>query len=176
MTFLGKMSLRDNINQAVGEARIEGFSFVRLTKWEGILHRIAERFLKRGVRDLESVWMWNEFREVVSSSRPADSLGYLREQIDPAGVYWFIASDEHGKYWIAEATGAAIVRTVGEMYGFEYYVAERHLDWILCENHHGLFIKAHPAETPSGEQAVRGNSRSDPESGAVVPPLESFGN
>jgi hypothetical protein len=169
------MSLRDDITQAVGEARIEGFSFVRLTKWEGILHRVAEQFLNRGVRDLESVWMWNEFREVVSTSQPSDPMGYLREQLEPTGVYWFIASDGHGKYWIADATGSAIVRTVGEMYGFEYYVVDRHLDWILCENHHSIFIKAQPAETTSGEQAVRGNGRSapslNPDSGAAVPPL-----
>lgn len=148
------MNLRDDITQAVGEARIEGFSFVRLTQWEGILHRIAERFLKRGVRDLESVWLWNQFREVASSFQPADSLEYLREQIEAAGVYWFIASDENGKYWVAEATGSAIVRTVQEMYAFEYYVVDRHLDWFLCENHHGIFIKAQPTKNPRGEQAA----------------------
>ena len=152
--FSKKMNLRDDITQAVGEARIEGFSFVRLTKWEGILHRIAERFLKRGVHDLESVWLWNEFREVVSSSQPADSLGYLREQVEPSGAYWFIASDEHGKYWLADATGSAIVRTVEEMYAFEYYVAERHLEWLLCENHHGVFIKAQPTKNPRVERAA----------------------
>ncbi len=147
------MNLRDNITKAVGEACIEGFSFVRLTKWEDILHRIAERFLKRGVRDLESVWLWNEFREVTSSSQPADQLGYLREQIEPAEIYWFIASDENGKYWVADATGSAIIRTVEEMYAFEYYVVERHFNWLLCENHHGIFIKSQP-KNARGEPAA----------------------
>jgi hypothetical protein len=156
------MSLRDDITQAVGEAQIEGFSFVRLTKWEGLLHRIAERFLQRGVRDLESVWMWNEFREVVSASQPVDPLEYLQEQVELASVYWFIASDQHGKYWIAEATGSAIVRVVSEMYGFEYYVVDRHLDWIFCETHHGVFIKVEPGKDPSGQQAMRGNGFSAP--------------
>ena len=154
LDVLQKMNLRDDITKAVGEARIDGFSFVRLTKWEGILHRIAERFLKRGVRDLESVWLWNEFREVASSSQPSDQLGHLREQIGPAEVYWFIASDENGKYWVADATGSAIVRTVEEMDAFEYYVVDRHLDWLLCENHHGIFIKAQPRRNPRGEQAA----------------------
>jgi hypothetical protein len=172
------MGLRDDITHAVGEAQIEGFSFVRLTKWEGLLHRVAERFLQRGVRDLESVWMWNEFRQVVSTSQPADPLGYLQEQVELASVYWFIASDQHGKYWVAEATGSAIVRVVSEMYGFEYYVVERHLDWIFCENHHGIFIKAQPGKNPNGEQAFHGDGISasslNPVSGATVPPLKSF--
>jgi hypothetical protein len=144
------MNLRDDITQAVGEAGIEGFSFVRLTKWETILNQIAERFLNRGVRDLESIWLWNSFREVVSSSQPEDPIGYLRQQIEPAEVYWFIASDENGKYWVADATGTAIVWTVKEMYGFEYYVVDRHLKWLLCENHHSIFIKAFPTRNPSG--------------------------
>jgi len=135
------MTLRDDITRAVHEAGIEGFAFVRLNKWESLLHRIAERFLKRGVRDLEWVWMSVRFANEVSSSQPADPLNYLREQLEPASEYWFIASDEHGKYWIADATGAAIVQTLGEMYCFEYYVVDRHLTWILCENHHGVFIK-----------------------------------
>jgi hypothetical protein len=112
---------------------------------------------------------------VVSASQPADPLGHLQEQVEPAGVYWFIASDQHGKYWIAEATGSAIVRVVSEMYGFEYYVVERHLDWIFCENHHGVFIKAEPGKNQSGEQAMRGNGLSSPllnrESRAVGPLL-----
>lgn len=164
------MTLRDDITQAVGEAQVEGFSFVRLTQWESILDQIAERFLKRGGRDLESVWIWNEFREVVSSTQPANPIGYLRGQIESAADYWFIASDEHGKYWIADATGEAIVRTIEEMYCFEYYVVDRHLDWILCENHHGIFIKARSAKTPSGEQGIAADRQPLCKSASTAPP------
>jgi len=136
------MNLRDDITRAINEARIEGFAFVRLTQWEAVLHRIAERFLKRGVRDLVYVWMAEEFRNVVSAMHPSDPLGHLREQLEPDRDYWFLASDQHGKYWVADATGSGIMRVIGEMYGFEYYVVDRHLEWILCENHHGVFIKA----------------------------------
>ena len=147
------MNLRDDITRAIQEAGIEGFVFVRLSKWEPILHRIAERFLKRGVSDLKSIWMWNEFREEISSVQPDPplALDYLREQLEPAASYWFIASDVNAKYWVAEATGDAIFRTIGEMYYFEYYVADRHLEWILCENHHGIFIKASAIEAERGE-------------------------
>lgn len=141
---MGKMCLRDDITKAIAEAGIEGFAFVRLTRWEAILHEIADRFLKGGTSDLRYVWLWSEFREEISAFRPSSELAidYLRGQLEPATSYWFLASDEHGKYWVAEATGEAIVRLIGEMYGFEYYVVDRQFERILCENHHGIFIKA----------------------------------
>lgn len=135
--------LRDHITRAIDSAGIEGFSFVGLTKWEPILHRIAERFLKCGVRDLRCIWIWNEFREDVSTHQPPPELAldYLREQLEPSTIYWFLASEQGGKYWVAESTGGAAVRMIAEMHYFEYYIVDRHLEWILCENHHGIFIR-----------------------------------
>lgn len=60
---------------------------------------------------------------------------------------WFISAiayDEAGKYWIAEATGIAIIRLIGEMHGFEYYIVDREMNWMLCENHHSVFIRTNP--------------------------------
>jgi hypothetical protein len=148
------MNLRDEITSAVKEASISGFQFVRLTEWGQILDRIAERFLKQGRQDLNSIWLWSSFRDPIDTVVPDDTIKHLRTVLDSATSYWFIASDEEGKYWVADATGEAIVRTIEEMYAFEYYICNKGLGWILCENHHNTFIRSSPPIPTSGEQIM----------------------
>lgn len=145
------MNLRDSINEVLQKASITDFNFVRLTKWEGVLDQMAERFLKNGSRGLGSIWLWESFKEPVTVAQPTDPLGYLNEQLDQRIYYWFLASEENGKYWVAEATGKAIIRVIEDMYGFEYYVANQEMEWIFCENHHSAFV--HHTHTHSTECA-----------------------
>lgn len=134
------MDLRDEITQTIRDQSILGFNFVRLTKWEDILNRLGNRFLRNGSGDLDSIWLWERFRDPITSKQPEDPLVWLRENLEPTVEYWFIATDEDGKYWVAEATGDSIIRVIEEMYCFEYYVADRGMNWIVCENHHNVFI------------------------------------
>jgi hypothetical protein len=141
------MDLRDDITEAIkGRADID-FRFVRLNRYEAILDRFAERFLVRGRRDLRLIWLWSSLRHEVSSSQPDDIFTTLSERLCPSERYWFIASDESSKYWVAEASGAGIVETIREMYGFEYYISDLAMTWMLCENHHGVLIEA-SADSP----------------------------
>lgn len=138
------MSLRDDINEAIkGLANLK-FDFVSLHRYQDILDQVAERFLNRGKRDLNKIWLWNEFRNETGSSQPKDVISELAVLLEPQTSYWFIASDENGKYWVAESNGISIVTVLKEMYGFEYYILDRHMTWILCENHHGMLIEAKP--------------------------------
>lgn len=147
------MTLRDAITKAVRDESISGFDFVRLTKWEDILNRIANRFLRNGTRDLKSIWLWEAFRDPITSEQSDDPLQWLRNHLDSSADYWFIATEEDGKYWIADATGGAIIRVIEEMYGFEYYVVDRGMNWILCENHHSVFIRSDQSNN-NGEQVA----------------------
>ena len=158
------MALRDAITKAVQDESISGFEFVRLIRWEGVLNRIAEKFLRNGTRDLKSIWLWESFRDPITSNQPDDPPQWLRDNLDPSADYWFLATEEDGKYWIAEATGGAIIRVIEEMYGFEYYVVDRRMNWILCENHHSVFIRSDQSETSSGEQGVAPQSATRHES------------
>lgn len=141
------MALRDEITKAVRDKSIAGFEFVRLTKWDDVLNRIADKFLRSGTRDLMSIWLWENFRDPITSEQSENPQQWLRNYLDPSGDYWFLATEEDGKYWIAEATGGAIIRVIEEMYGFEYYVVDREMKWILCENHHGVFIRSDQSKT-----------------------------
>lgn len=64
--------------------------------------------------------------------------------------YWFIASDEHGKYWMAEANGVGILTVLRKTYYFEYFVVNGHMTWLICENHHGVLVEA-SADLPIAE-------------------------
>ncbi|MFZ2281536.1 MAG: DUF6756 family protein [Prosthecobacter sp.] len=148
------MSLRDDINQAIkGQANI-AFEFVSLHRFQDILDQVAERFLKRGKRDLNKIWLWNEFRNETGSSQPEDVLSALTEMMEAQTSYWFIASDENGKYWVAESSGSSIITVLREMYAFEYYILDKQMSWILCENHHGMLIEARVSATPNVPNAA----------------------
>jgi hypothetical protein len=135
------MTLRDDINAALKEAGISNFHFVRSTAYEELLNRIAEHFLLRGPADLEHIWLWERFREPMLSHHPNDAIQYLENRLPRDRSYWFLASEENGKYWVADTTGADLLRTLKGTYCFEYYIVERKLGWILCENHHGVLIQ-----------------------------------
>lgn len=136
------MTLRDDITSALSSVPETDFHFVRLHSHQDILDRIAERFLIEGRQDLRYVWLWERFRHELASSHPPDPLADLVRRLRPDERYWFLASDQQGKYWVADATGSGILTTLREMYGFEYYVVNRPMHWLICENHHGILIEA----------------------------------
>lgn len=136
------MTLRDDITEALKAAPDTDFHFVLLHSFEGILDRIAESFLLEGRQDLRYVWLWERFRHQVASSHPPEALAELQSRLQPDERYWFLASDQHGKYWVADATGSGILTALREMYCFEYYVVDRRMTWLICENHHGMLIEA----------------------------------
>ncbi|MES2705588.1 MAG: DUF6756 family protein [Verrucomicrobiota bacterium] len=141
------MDLRHDITEAIKGRKDIDFTFVRLNRYEAILDRFAERFLIRGRQDLELFWLWTSLRHEVSLDQPEDVPATLRQKLGPMERYWFIAGDEHSKYWVAEASGSGIIKTVSEMYCFEYYIIDPAMTWMLCENHHGMLIAA-SADSP----------------------------
>ena len=55
-------------------------------------------------------------------------------------LFWFVASEQNGKYWLYESDLESIKLILSEMYGFEYYLIDKKYQWILCENHHDILI------------------------------------
>ena len=135
-------NLRDRINDVLKAHPEIEFRFCQLGRHEAILDAIAERFLSRGRYDLNRVWMWDSFENIQQSFVPEDVLAELRKRLHPEENYWFLASEEDGKYWVAEASGAAIPEVLGEIPGFEYYIIDRKMTWLLCGNHHDTLIEA----------------------------------
>ncbi len=143
------MSLRDDITNAIKGCPDIQFEFVRLHRYQAILDQIAERFLKCGSKGLNSNWLWNELRNETSNSQPQDVFSVLVQRLHLDERYWFVASEENGKYWLAQATGGGITLLLQEMYCFEYYILDQAMTWMLCENHHGMLIEAEATSPPA---------------------------
>jgi hypothetical protein len=130
--------LRMKITEAIAQGGITGFTFVGPHEWEPLLRGIAERFLERGVRDMPCVWWWDCWKNPDPSLQPADALTYLESRLPREPSFWFLASEEDGKFWVAKASGEGIIRVLRNVHYFEYYIVSRDLQWIISENHHGV--------------------------------------
>jgi len=154
------MTLRDDINKSIKKANIKGFKFVRLTAYEDLLRRIAEKFIVQGRAGLKYVWLWEHFHEPTVSSNEQDAIKLLELKLPKDQSYWFLASEENGKYWVAEGIGEGIIQVLKEMYCFEYYIIERNFRWIVCENHHGTLIQAGKHGIVGAEQTSAPDAKS----------------
>lgn len=134
-------TLRDELNEVIKSENLRGIEFVRLNDWQWVLNKIAETFLVHGKKDLEKVWLWESFKEPYTSSQPENALSELQGLLNPTEHYFFIASDEHGKYWVMEGTGESIVSLISNSFCFEYYITNKTVSWLLCENHHGVMVQ-----------------------------------
>lgn len=79
------------------------------------------------------------------------------EQLIPASEsVWFIAEargKKHvGNFWLYEGEVSAICAVLRECPAFEYYVVEKKMRWLVCENHHNVLIASgEPMASSLGE-------------------------
>lgn len=137
-------NLRNELNLVISAGNITGISFVRLTKWKWVLNKIANSFLAEGVKDLERFWLWEAFKGVCISSKPESSIDELKCMLNIDERYFFIVSAEDGKYWVMEGKGEAVIRILANGPYFEYYIVDKAITWLVCENHDGVFIRVYP--------------------------------
>jgi hypothetical protein len=133
-------TLRDEINEVIGSENIEGLEFLRMNDWQWILDKLADNFLSQGNRSLERIWLWDSIKKPFTSYQPDDGIEEIRSFLNRSDSYWFIATDEDGKYWVLEGTGQAIVSVLSESRCFEYYITNKKITWLICENHHGVMV------------------------------------
>ena len=133
-------TLRDELNKVISTEDIKGLTFLRISEWQWITNKLAENFLPKGKQSLERIWLWDSIKEPYTSYQPEDGVLELKTIFSESGSYWFIASEEDGKYWVLEGTGRAIITTLSETRYFEYYITNKEITWLICENHHGIMI------------------------------------
>ena len=156
-------NLRNHITETLKESKIEGFEFLRLTDYENVLHSL-EKFLTLGKQNLKDNWLWESFKEEFCIE--GDSLEIIPYLIDSSQSYYFIASEENSKYWVAQGTGEAIQEVIKSMHYFEYYIVDKKFNWLICENHHNILIGTGTVIEKMKERMnkIRFRERSDPES------------
>ncbi|WP_444914642.1 DUF6756 family protein [Microbulbifer sp. TRSA007] len=133
-------TLRHEINEVISSEKIQGLAFLRMNDWQWIMDKLADSFLSQGRQSLDRIWLWDSIKEPFTSYQPGNGIKELNSLLSESDSYWFIASDEDGKYWVLEGTGKAIVRVLSETRYFEYYITNKEISWLICENHHGVMV------------------------------------
>jgi len=133
-------TLRDELNDVISSEKIQDLEFIRMNDWQWIMDKLAGSFLSHGKKSLERIWLWDSIKEPYKSYQPDDGIGELKSLLNESESYWFIASDEDGKYWVLEGTGKALVKVLSETRYFEYYITDKAISWLICENHHGVMV------------------------------------
>lgn len=133
-------TLRDDLNEAMRSEKIEGIEFLRMNDWQWVLEKLANEFLSEGKKSLDRIWLWDSIKEPYSTNQLENTLVELKSILNDFEYYWFIASDEDGKYWVLDGTGKAIITLLSEMRCFEYYIVDKKFSWLICENHHDVMV------------------------------------
>jgi len=160
--------MRDEYERARKQLAIPDvdFSLVAPHRHREITLRIVEHFTTLGKEGLHAQWWWESLRNQVWSAHPEDGLSVVTGILTPADRYWFVAESwapakKESEFWLYEATGAAILRILSEAHFHEYYIVEKKMWWLLCENHHGVVIgcgdlkKKEPNQSITAQRASR---------------------
>jgi hypothetical protein len=110
-----------------------------------ITEQIAKRFTKLSQNPLKCRWWWENFKEPTRSVKLSEPLSTVADLLGPNEIYWFIveaweAGKKESAFWLYEMSGQAILLILREVHFFEYYIVDRKMTWLLCENHHNFLI------------------------------------
>jgi hypothetical protein len=140
------------------------FSLVAPHRHREITLRIVEAFTTLGGEGLRAQWWWESFSNQVWALHPEDGLSVIADILTPHDRYWFVAwstalAKKESEFWLYEATGAAILQVIPEVHFHEFYVIEKKLSWLLCENHHGVVIACGDLKRKAPNQALEPRPR-----------------
>jgi hypothetical protein len=108
----------------------------------GVWRGVEARF----VGEPRGGWWWEHFGPESDAARylgeASHGYRYITEIVPPGTAdLWLIAGDCLDRsFVVCEGAIEDIRDVIGECHGFEYFVAPKGLDWILCENHHDVLI------------------------------------
>lgn len=138
-------SIRENIEQVIKEYRIapEDFKPVNINEWEEIENKIIETFCDFPLSyKYRPTWLWEYFKfsGTALSNLVEYAPQYLPELLEPEERVWFFVNDHKSKFWYYEGTVRSIQTIIDESYWDEFYIVSKKYDWLICMNHHEIFM------------------------------------
>jgi hypothetical protein len=119
---------------------------------------IIERFTSLGRSGLSARWWWESFVDEAWAVTPGSPFDFVGGFLEPQQRYWFVAEawseKKDSAFWVYDATGAAIRRILPECHHHEYYIIDRKMTWLLCENHHGVVMACGALKKPEPNQSL----------------------
>lgn len=88
-------------------------------------------------------WWWEDFKkesfDFVDYEKPFEKLHEIIPDLKKK--VWLMVEDDQEEYYpIYDCEPSIIGQIIGECFGFEYYVIDKNMDWLICENHHNRLI------------------------------------
>ncbi len=105
--------------------------------------QVFDKCFSHFVKPNNKPWWWEDFRQdnfIISGfEEPYKHLINIIPNIQEK--VWLITEDD-GKvrFQIYECRPEILTKLIGECYGFEYYIINKEMKWLICENHHGILI------------------------------------
>ena len=127
--------LRDEIQQAAAGA---GIQVRELAKAEAasIRHAVRSKF----ARDMNADYLWKELRDDFAV-QDANAWRWIDEFVgDRRTVMFFDELEETSAFEFER--GVDVVRILEETIGFEFYLTNDAIDYVMCFNHHDYLIAA----------------------------------
>jgi hypothetical protein len=139
--------MRDEYEKARKELGIPeaDFALIAPHRYQAIVLRIIEQFTKLGKAGLKASWWWESLVDPSWGIQPQEPLKFVARYLDAEERYWFVAEawmppKKESNFWLYEATGSAILQILAETHHHEYYIVNKKMTWLLCENHHNVVI------------------------------------
>jgi hypothetical protein len=138
-------TLRDTLTETVKCLAFDAKRFRLLGphEYESVLKAVTEQFLNVGTKGIDFQWWWENFKGNTASFQASNAYKLLPQLLPHNQTLWFIVEDgskKNGCFWVYEADADAIAQVLAASHRFEYYVASKKRDWLLCENHHEVLI------------------------------------
>ncbi len=88
-------------------------------------------------------WWWEDFKlesfSFIDYEKPFEKLKDIIPDLKKK--VWLMVEDDQEEYYpIYNCDPSIIGQILGECSCFEYYVIDKNMDWLICENHHGRLI------------------------------------
>lgn len=117
----------------------EEISLLDLNSGKKLYFELLDIFVSSGDRR----WWWEDFKiesfDFVDYEKPFEKLNDIIPDLKMK--VWLMVEDDQEEYYpIYNCEPSIIGQIIGECFGFEYYVIDKNMDWLICENHHNRLI------------------------------------
>jgi hypothetical protein len=113
-------------------------------RFKAILERIVAERTNLSKDAISGLWWWEALKQPVTYTLPPEPISFIQKLLPPDEPIWFVAEETGnktiGNFWLYEGTPSAACAVLRECPSFEYYLVEKKMRWLICENHHGYVI------------------------------------
>lgn len=107
---------------------------IAVSETESIISKVIEKYCGIGI----TAPLWENLQNEVAVNNK-DAWQWIGDFIgDTETIMFFNPSDERGAFTFKK--GRDVVSVLCETYGFEFYLTNKNLDYLICFNHHDVLI------------------------------------